>query len=151
MTLMDTQQRHEAPETITLQDGARELRINVKTLKRWLAIEGIHPTEDARDRRRKLITRDELSRIGELIGDVPDLRITTPSDAARFAALEQQVQLLVTSVVASGNRAAAMEESIIALTHQVLELRNSNAALEQRLNDLPQVQPSGGPRSFGHA
>lgn len=126
---------------ITLQDAAHELHINVKTLKRWLDIEGIHPPEDPRDRRRRLIDRDELNRLKQLFGEVPSVKSSADSLESQVEALEQHVNSLETALAALSARTAAMGDNIISLTQQVLELRNSNEAMAKHLKELPQQAP----------
>jgi DNA-binding transcriptional MerR regulator len=139
---MAVHEREFSSSSFTLQDAAHELGVNVKTLKRWVDIEGMQPIEDPRDRRRRLISRDELNRLKQLFGEVPSLKTAPPTLEARMEALEQQVSLLETALAALSTQAAAMGENIISLTQQVLELRNTNEALGKRLIEVSKMKAS---------
>lgn len=118
-------QHEPVPDALTLQDAARELGVSAKTLKRWVALEDIRPAEDPRDRRRRLIGREELLRLRQLFGEVPSLRTVTESADTRVDALERQVAHLETALAALSARSAALADNIISLTQQVVELRHS--------------------------
>jgi DNA-binding transcriptional MerR regulator len=128
MAVQDHELAHKA---CTLQDAAHELGISVKTLRRWADLEGMHPAEDPHDRRRRLISHDELGRLKQLCREVPSMKMSSETTESRLEALERQVSLLETALAAVSNRSSATTDNIILLTQQVLELQNSQNELLQ--------------------
>src|SRR5690242_10578454 len=82
----------------TIHEAAQLLGIDIKTLNRWLKAVGIRPRVDPSDRRRRLLTQDDLSAISSRLRR--DLARRSPETAAtdvvnqRLDALERSVQSL---------------------------------------------------------
>lgn len=110
----------------TLQETARLLGIDSKTLKRKLQRAQIVPTPDDIDRRRMLLSEEQLARLAQVMGrTVPETQ--TGSDvqarpAEGRAALEGRLARLSDEVQTLRRRMAALEDEIRVLRLGLLGL-----------------------------
>lgn len=113
---------------IGLQDAARELNIGLKTLKRWLDIAGIEPAEDPRDRRRRLIRRDDLDQLKEFYGYAASVNAAERDLETRVESLQRQLSALEATVASLSSWLAAVSENVTALAQRAVEAREGRDA-----------------------
>jgi hypothetical protein len=114
--------------SIALQDAARELSIGIKTLKRWLDIAGIEPAEDPRDRRRRLIRRDDLDQLKELYGYAASVNAAERDLETRVESLSRQLSALEATVASLSSWLAAVSENVTTLAQRSIESREGRDA-----------------------
>src|SRR5258708_32977941 len=114
--------------SISLQDAARELQIDPKTLSRWVKREQIEITDDPTDRRRRVIGWEQFERLREQRH--PSARSVDPYESApAHAPSPASAQSLTESLAA---RVAALETANTSLSALIAQQSYSIALLIQR-------------------
>lgn len=123
-----------AKKTLSLQELARELRVTPKTLTRYLEIAQIEPTEDPRDRRKRVVDQDQASQIKELFGAevAPDTAVLE----SHVVELREQVGTLQVEVARLSAWLAAVADNVTSLTQRSLGSEQSQGELTHRLEEI---------------
>jgi MerR-like DNA binding protein len=81
----------------TLQEAARYLGIDSKTLKRWMELAGIEPEQDTLDRRRLLLTQAQVDEIARLYRRTSGREDRIDQIERRLTSLEEEMQVMRTA------------------------------------------------------
>src|SRR5260370_37199036 len=114
--------------SISLQDAARELQIDPKTLSRWVKREQIEITDDPTDRRRRVIGWEQFERLREQRH--PSARSVDPYESAPARAPSPAGAQSPTESLAA--RVAALETANTSLSALIAQQSYSFALLIQR-------------------
>jgi FAD/FMN-containing dehydrogenase len=135
-------------QVVPLRDAAREFDKSEKTLRRWLAEAGVQAERDPADKRRLVLTREQVDLLKTQY-DRNALVLTAPDSSrqeSRMESLDQRVTALETSVAALSSLVAKVVQTMV-VTPQEGDLGKRTQALEDEVRQLRGVlQAQGMPR-----
>jgi DNA-binding transcriptional MerR regulator len=109
-------------EMVALHELARAMQVTPKTLNRWLEIAQITPIEAPHDRRKRLVSQEQVGQIKALFG---------VAESSGASAVESQLRELREQVGALQTELAQMHAWVASVADNVTALAQRSLASEQ--------------------